>query len=93
MMDYIKLDDAREAVWRILNGMGISQKYNDRMVEEVDAVLCEYAVESFEPVIRCRDCRYWQTGIAYSAVGRCKHPKHKQITNRNYYCADGRDKE
>ena len=39
---YIKLDDAREAIWRILNGMGISQKHNDSLVEEVEATLDEY---------------------------------------------------
>lgn len=89
-MDYIKLDDALEAVWRIINGMGISQKNNERLAEEVDAVLGEYPVESFEPVIRCRDCQFWQTGIAYSAVGRCKHPDHNgQITNKNYFCGGG----
>lgn len=43
-MGYIKYEDAREAIWRILNGMGISQKNNDRLVEEVDAVLDEYTV-------------------------------------------------
>lgn len=90
-MDYIKYDDALEAVWRILNGMGISQKHNERLVEEVDAVLSEYPVESFEPVIKCRDCQYWQAPIAYTSTGRCK--LHDRITNRNYFCADGREKE
>lgn len=89
-MDYIKLDDAREAVWRILNGMGISQKKNERLAEEVDAVLGDYPVESFEPVIKCRDCKHWKTPLAFTTTGRCAHPDHKgQITNRNYFCADG----
>lgn len=29
MAEYIKKEDAVEAVWRILNGMGYSQKHND----------------------------------------------------------------
>lgn len=44
-----------------------------------------------EKLIRCQDCIHWQTGIAYSAVGKCK--LHDRITNRNFYCADGREKE
>ena len=35
MKDYISLDDAREAMWRILNGMGYLQEMNERLVEEV----------------------------------------------------------
>ena len=46
--EYIKLEDAREAVWRILNDMGISQKHNWSLVEEVDAVLDEYPVLDIE---------------------------------------------
>ena len=41
--EYISISNAREAVWEILNGMGYSQKHNDRLVEEVDAVLDDYA--------------------------------------------------
>ena len=51
--------------------------------------------KDFVEVVRCRDCKFWKTGIAYDAVGVCKHDDHpwNQITNRNYYCADGREKE
>jgi hypothetical protein len=31
-------------MWEILNGLGYSQKHNDRLVEEVDAVLDEYVM-------------------------------------------------
>jgi len=44
MKDYISLDDAREAMWRVLNGMGYLQEMNERLVEEVDAVLDDYPV-------------------------------------------------
>ena len=58
MMDKcIKKEDAVEAVWRILNGMGISQKHNDRLVEEVDAVLDEYQTEDVVIGRDFRDCR------------------------------------
>lgn len=47
-----------------------------------------------EKLIRCQDCKTWSTGVEYSAVGKCKHPDHKgQITNRNYFCADGKEKD
>lgn len=42
-------------------------------------------------IVKCGNCANWQTGIAYSAVGKCK--LHDRICNRNYYCADGREKE
>lgn len=58
MNDYIKRSDAVEAVWRILNGMGISQKHNYRLVEEVDAVLDEYSAADVVPVVRAVWRRY-----------------------------------
>lgn len=36
---FISLDDAVEAMWRILNGMGYSEKHNDRLVEDVNLEL------------------------------------------------------
>lgn len=57
MSDYIKRADAAEAVWRILNGMGYSQKHNDRLVEEVDAVLDDYPAADVVPARDFRDCR------------------------------------
>ena len=56
MNDYIKREDATEAVWCILNGMGYSQKHNDRLVEEVDAVLDEYSADAVSGR-DFRDCR------------------------------------
>jgi len=61
-MGYIKHEDALEAIWRILNEMGISQKNNDRLVEEVDAVLDEYTVTDARPVVLCRDCKFSPIG-------------------------------
>ena len=56
MSDYIKRTDATEAVWRILNGMGYSQKHNDKLAEEVDAVLGEYDADAVQGR-DFRDCR------------------------------------
>ena len=44
MTETITLENAREAMWEILNGLGYSQKHNDRLVEEVDAVLDDYVM-------------------------------------------------
>lgn len=41
MSEYIKREGAVEAAWQILNGLGYSEKHNDRLVEEVDAVFYE----------------------------------------------------
>lgn len=90
-VEYYKYDDALEAVWRILNGMGYSLRHNERLAVEVDAVLSDYPVESFEPVTKCGNCKHWSTGIAYTAVGKCK--LHDRITNKNYFCGDGKEKD
>ena len=50
--EYIEREDAVEATWRILNGIGYSEKHNDRLVEEVDAVLNEYPAADVRPVVR-----------------------------------------
>ena len=44
-----------------------------------------------EKLIRCQDCKYWQTGIAYDTVGRCTHNDMPQglICNRNFFCGWG----
>ena len=57
MAECIKKEDAVEAVWRILNGLGYSEKHNDRLVEEVDAVLDEYQTEDVVIGSDFRDCR------------------------------------
>ncbi len=46
-------------------------------------------------IVKCGECKFWKTGIAYDAVGVCKHDDHpwNQITNRNYYCADAEEKD
>lgn len=60
--------------------------------------MAEYIVESAnvpiaERLVRCADCKFWKTGIAYDTVGRCTHEDHnRQITNKNYYCKDGEPK-
>lgn len=47
-----------------------------------------------EKLIRCKDCVSWKTPLAFTATGKCAHPDHKgQITNRNFYCGDGREKD
>lgn len=57
MSEYIERQTAVEAVWQILNGMGISQKHNDRLVEEVDAVLDDCTTEDMVSGRDFRDCR------------------------------------
>jgi len=64
MTEHIKRKDAREAIWRILNGMGYSQKHNDRLVEEVDAVLEDYPAADVRPVARGKWKEDWETGCS-----------------------------
>lgn len=59
----------------------------------------EYIIESgydgklvaAEKLTRCRDCVNWQAPIAYTSTGKCK--LHDRICNKNYFCADGREKD
>lgn len=87
---YIKREDATEAVWRILNDMGISQKHNDRLVEEVDAVLDEYPAADVRPVVLCRDCEMASPCSddreLYCTLNHCYKKK-------SYFCADGKGKK
>ena len=71
MSDYIKRTDAAEAVWCILNGMGYSQKHNDRLVEEVDAVLDEYSAADVRPVVKAHWIPTGETEEIYGDVYRC----------------------
>lgn len=50
--DYIPRQAAREAVWQILNGMGYSEKHNNRLVEEIDAVFDDISAADVRPVAR-----------------------------------------
>lgn len=86
MSDFIKRTDATEAVWRILNGMGYSQKHNDRLVEEVDAVLDEYPAADVRPVVMCRDCKHNNACLTQAFV----EEESKAPFDRNtFFCADG----
>lgn len=50
MTEYIKRSDAIEAIWSILSGMGYNLKHNDRLREEVDAVIGDYPDADVQPV-------------------------------------------
>lgn len=50
MSDCVKREDVVTAVWEILNGLGYSQKHNERLVEEVDAVVSEIPAADVRPV-------------------------------------------
>lgn len=60
MRDYINREAVTEAVWEILNGLGYSQKHNDRLVEEVDAVIDDIPAADVRPVVTCGECIYFR---------------------------------
>ncbi len=89
MSDYIEREAAREAVWQILNGMGYSEKHNDRLVEEVDAILNDIPAADVRPVVLCRDCEMASPCSddreMYCTLNHC-------YKGNTYFCADGRGK-
>ena len=70
MSDYIKRDAAREAMWQILNGMGYSEKHNDRLVEEVDAILDAIPAADVRPVVRGHKVTHNRPIAGYWASGK-----------------------
>jgi len=46
-------------------------------------------------VVRCGWCKFWRTGIAYTATGKCQCDEMPQglITNKNFFCGYGRRKD
>ena len=89
MSDFIKRTDATEAVWRILNGMGISQKHNDRLVEEVEAVLDEYPAADVRPVVYCKACRHRDPEDHKCDCGQLERAGCVFPVDDDYFCAYG----
>lgn len=54
--DFISRDDAKIAAWTILEGMGVSAKHNERLAEEVDAVVDDIPAADVRPVVRWTLC-------------------------------------
>lgn len=94
MAEYISRQAAIEAVWQILNDMGISQKHNEKLVEEVEAVFDEIpAISKGEagdiPRISCATCLYNDANFT---------PDENDITyytdiTCSYFMTDGMDKD
>ena len=70
--DYISREAAREAVWQILNGMGYSEKHNDRLVEEVDAVFDEIPAADVRPVKRGEWIDHQEGRWVYAKCSECE---------------------
>ena len=68
--DSISREAAREAVWQILNGMGYSEKHNDRLVEEVDAILDAIPAADVRPVVRGHKVTHNRPIAGYWASGK-----------------------
>lgn len=88
MNEYIKRTDAESAVWEILNGLGYSEKHNDRLVEEVDAVFYEIVAADVRPVVRARwseyeDELFGETIKAY-CCSNCHHLISRTTIIRNF---------
>lgn len=86
--DYIPREAAREAVWQILNGMGYSEKHNDRLVEEVDAVFDDIPAADVRPVVNtCETCGYKTDQIRVKPYdGACCYWKLHSIKNEEWCC-------
>ena len=44
-----------------------------------------------EPVVRCKNCKYWETVVENAEYGLCRGKGNYSLQTRakNFYCADG----
>jgi hypothetical protein len=70
--EYIERYAAKEAVWQILNGMGYSEKHNDRLVEEVDAVFDEIPAADVREAVSGKWIDHQQGRWIYAKCSECE---------------------
>ena len=93
MAEYIEREAALEAVWQILNGMGYSEKHNDRLVEEVDAILDNIPAADVRPVVLCRDCKHRDPEDHKCDSGEMERQGCPFKVADDYFCAYGEKRE
>jgi hypothetical protein len=58
----------------------------------IDAVIEQPTVDAV-PVVRCKDCKYWNrfTRVTFKdeRKGLCEYRDHIMSTREDFYCADG----
>ena len=89
MTEYIKRSDAIEAIWSILGGMGYNLKHNDRLREEVDAVIEDYTAADVWEVVHCADCAHAEESLISGCV-YCNEMERARI--KEGFCAWGERK-
>ena len=69
--DFISRDDAKIAAWTILEGMGVSAKHNERLAEEVDAVVDDIPAADVRPVVKAK---WAYTDMSRLVCSNCGNP-------------------
>ena len=93
--DFISRDDAKIAAWTILEGMGVSAKHNERLAEEVDAVVDDIPAADVRPVVTCGECEFWnRERISCEGLARCNTGESGiRYRNRDDFCSRGKKRE
>lgn len=61
------------------------------MIIRPEDVMALPAVDAV-PVVRCRDCKYYNITCCSPGFGWCERSGHNHGTTDNWFCADGRDR-
>ena len=88
----------------ISRAAAIEAIYNSMRYGEGYKAVCARAIERIPavdsvPVVRCRDCRYWETPFDKNDTGlmvaHCEHFDESHAFSEQFYCASGerRDSE
>lgn len=101
MIEYISRDDAKVAVWQLLESLGYSSKHNDGLVEEVEAVFDDIPAADVRPVVLCRDCEdsyEWESidGFKDRYCGHLRdrwNPDNDRMVDDDDFCKWGRKRE
>lgn len=84
----MRLIDANELYKKVVNTI-IDDKPFSTILSQID----EAPTIDAEPIVRCKDCRYWEPEIENAVYGICRgvgmFDHSVQTRERNFYCADG----
>ena len=72
------------------------ERYDEKMTiaEALDSWADEGCPEPIDaaPVVRCRDCKYYNVTCCSPGFGWCERSGHNHGTTDNWFCADGRNR-
>lgn len=82
--DYIRETD--HAVETLDNALAL-------LKEQDNCENCAIAIEDRQPIVRCKDCKWWHESETYKGYGDCGQANGITLKSSGWFCADGKRKE